>query len=74
MGTDKDFQSYLEYLCEDLGHAKRQKALAECCSALMIPIERKSIEPLAATVDPHMYVLRINRCIILLLKRIGLIS
>ena len=53
MGTDNDFQSYLEYLCENLGHAKRHKALAEYCSALMIPLERKSIEPLAATVDPH---------------------
>ena len=52
MGTEKDFQSYLEHLCEDLGHTKRHKALGEYCSALMIPLERKSIEPLAATVDP----------------------
>ncbi len=53
MGIGKGFQSYLEYLCEDLGHTKRHSALADYCSALMMPLERKSVEPLAAVVDPQ---------------------
>ena len=43
---------YLSYLCKGLGHADRHSSLREYCSGLMLPIERKSIEPLAACAAP----------------------
>jgi SRSO17 transposase len=43
---------YLSFLCEGLGHADRHDSLREYCSGLMLPIERKSIEPLAACAAP----------------------
>jgi SRSO17 transposase len=45
--------TYLNYLCEGLGHVNRHQKLIDYCSALMLPIERKSVEPMAAVVDPH---------------------
>jgi len=47
-----EFDGYLEYLCEVLGHADRNAGLMDYCRALMLPIERKSVEPLAAHMDP----------------------
>jgi SRSO17 transposase len=47
-----EFESYLEYLCEVLGHADRNAGLMDYCRGLMLPIERKSVEPLAAHTDP----------------------
>ena len=47
-----EFESYLEYLCEVLGHADRNAGLMDYCRGLMLPIERKSVEPLAAHMDP----------------------
>ena len=47
-----EFEGYLEYLCEALGHADRNTGLMDYCRALMLPIERKSVEPLAAHMDP----------------------
>ena len=47
-----EFESYLEYLYEVLGHADRNAGLMDYCRGLMLPIERKSVEPLAAHLDP----------------------
>ncbi len=47
-----ELDGYLEHLCEGLGHSRRQASLVDYCRALMLPLERKSIEPLAASVDP----------------------
>lgn len=47
-----EFDEYLEYLCEALGHADRNAGLMDYCRGLMLPIERKSVEPLAAHTDP----------------------
>jgi SRSO17 transposase len=47
-----EFERYLEYLCEVLGHADRNAGLMDYCRGLMLPIERKSVEPLAAHMDP----------------------
>lgn len=43
----------MEYLCEALGHADRHVGLADYCRGLMLPIERKSVEPLAANIAPY---------------------
>jgi SRSO17 transposase len=42
----------MEYVCEALGHADRHAGFADYGRALMLPIERKSVEPLAAHMDP----------------------
>lgn len=44
--------SYLEYLCDGLGHADRHASLRDYCQALMLPIARKSVEPMAAHAAP----------------------
>ncbi|MDY6935251.1 MAG: transposase [Spirochaetota bacterium] len=48
-----EFQQYLEFLCKGLGHADRATGLIDYCKGLMLPIEQKSIEPLAAYSDPY---------------------
>jgi len=47
-----NFDEYLEHLCGALGHADRNAGLMDYCLGLMLPIERKSVEPLAAHTDP----------------------
>ena len=47
-----EFDGYLEHLCEALGHADRHAGLMDYCRGLMLPIKRKSVEPLAAHTDP----------------------
>lgn len=44
--------AYLDELCSVLGHADRAAGLRGYCSGLMLPLERKSVEPLAAHLDP----------------------
>jgi SRSO17 transposase len=46
------FDRYLKYLCEVLGHADRHAGFVDYSRGLMLPIERKSVEPLAAHLDP----------------------
>jgi SRSO17 transposase len=47
-----EFEQYMKHLCEKLGHADRRAGFVEYSRALMLPIERKSVEPLAAHSDP----------------------
>ncbi|MDQ1817649.1 IS701 family transposase [Massilia sp. CCM 9210] len=47
-----ELDEYLEHLCAALGHADRRVSLRDYCQGLMLPIARKSIEPLAAHTDP----------------------
>jgi SRSO17 transposase len=47
-----EFDCYMAYLCEGLGYSTRHQSLLEYCSGLMLPIQRKSVEPLAAHADP----------------------
>ncbi|WP_223214333.1 MULTISPECIES: IS701 family transposase [Xanthomonas] len=46
------FSAYLDDLSAALGHADRAASLHGYCRGLMLPLERKSVEPLAAHVDP----------------------
>ncbi|HEX2680712.1 MAG TPA: IS701 family transposase, partial [Candidatus Dormibacteraeota bacterium] len=52
MRGNRSFDSYLEHLCEAVGHSDRRSGLMGYCQGLMLPIERKSIEPLAAHLEP----------------------
>ena len=47
-----EFDHYLEHLCAGLGWVNRHAAFMDYCRGLMLPIARKSMEPLAAHVDP----------------------
>ncbi|MGH7577858.1 MAG: IS701 family transposase [Longimicrobiales bacterium] len=47
------FESYLERLAEPVGHADRRWPLEAYITGLLLPGERKSVEPMAANIDPR---------------------
>jgi SRSO17 transposase len=48
----KEFESHLKHLSEGLGHADRKAGLKGYCAGLMVPLQRKSVEPMAAHWEP----------------------
>jgi SRSO17 transposase len=50
---EHDLESYLDWLKVALGHADREAGLKGYCRGLMLPLERKSVEPIAAQLDPR---------------------
>lgn len=48
----QEFERYMAHLSEGLGHADRHAGLRGYCTGLMSPLARKSVEPMAAHVDP----------------------
>ena len=46
------FAAYIESLAEAAGHADRNIPLKNYCTALLLPGERKSVEPMAARLAP----------------------
>src|ERR1700751_423194 len=53
LGTeDARFASYVEGLASVIGHADRTGPLRDYCTGLMLPGERKSVEPIAARTAP----------------------
>jgi SRSO17 transposase len=52
MNAAERFDSYMEHLSEALGHVDRHAGLRGYCTGLMLPLSRKSVEPMAARVDP----------------------
>jgi len=46
------FDAYVEALVEVVGHADRAEPLKDYCLGLLMPVERKSVEPLAAVTAP----------------------
>lgn len=52
MDAAERFDRYLEQLSAGLGHADRHAGLRGYCTGLMLPLSRKSVEPMAARVDP----------------------
>ncbi|WP_428419917.1 IS701 family transposase [Methylibium sp.] len=52
MNAAERFDRYLEQLSAGLGHADRHAGLRDYCTGLMLPLSRKSVEPMAARVDP----------------------
>jgi len=53
MGASERFEGYMEHLAAGLGHADRSAGLKGYCTGLMLPGARKSVEPMAARVDPR---------------------
>ena len=51
MGISKEFDRYMAHLAEGLGHADRHAGLSGYCTGLMLPLSRKSIEPMAALLE-----------------------
>src|SRR5437868_7494107 len=51
-GSEARFAAYVEQLGTALGHADRQEPLHDYCLGLLMPIERKSVEPVAAVTAP----------------------
>ena len=47
-----EYERYMKYVCEALGHQDRHVGFSDYSRGLMLPIERKSVEPLAAYIDP----------------------
>lgn len=52
MSASQRFGQYLEHLAEGLGHRDRCAGLKGYGAGLMLPLARKSVEPMAARVDP----------------------
>jgi SRSO17 transposase len=52
MRASERFDRYLDHLSAGLGHLDRHAGLKGYCTGLMLPLARKSVEPMAARVDP----------------------
>jgi len=52
VGSGERFLRYVEGLAGVIGHADRVGPLRDYCSGLMLPCERKSVEPMAAVTAP----------------------
>jgi len=54
MGTNESrFRAFVEGLSEAVGHADRDEPLRAYCMGLLLPGERKSVEPMAARLEPR---------------------
>jgi SRSO17 transposase len=51
--SERRFSTYIEGLVSVLGHADRAGPLRDYCLGLMMPCDRKSVEPLAAVTAPE---------------------
>ena len=52
-GSELRFAGYVEGLTSVIGHADRAGPLRDYCTGLMLPCERKSVEPMAAVTAPE---------------------
>ena len=52
MNATERFEQFLQHLAGGTGHADRHAGLNGYCTGLMLPLSRKSVEPMAASVDP----------------------
>ena len=51
-GSKSRFAAYVEAIASTLGHADRVAPFRSYCAGLLLPGERKSVEPMAARVQP----------------------
>jgi SRSO17 transposase len=51
--SSERFEDYLDYLSGGIGHAARVVPLRQYCTGLMLPLKRKSVEPMAAKMAPR---------------------
>src|SRR5689334_12852083 len=52
-GSNERFAGYVEEIASDIGHADRVGPLEAYCIGLLLPSERKSVEPMAAVTAPE---------------------
>jgi len=52
---EKRFAAYMDGLAQAAGHADRATPLKLYCTGLLLPGERKSVEPIAARLAPDKY-------------------
>jgi SRSO17 transposase len=52
MNALERFEQYMQHLSGGLGHSDRHSGLRGYCTGLMLPLDRKSVEPMAASLDP----------------------
>ncbi len=52
MELSEEFGRYLDHVSAGLGRSERKVGLKNYCQGLMLPLKRKSMEPLAAALDP----------------------
>src|SRR3977135_2900105 len=52
-GSEVRFAAYVEGFVGGIGHADRAKPLRDYCLGLVMPCERKSVEPMAAITAPE---------------------
>jgi SRSO17 transposase len=50
--SEARFEAYVQELTEVMGHADRARPLSDYCQGLLLPCERKSVEPMAAVTAP----------------------
>lgn len=51
--VERRFSSYVDGLVSVIGHADRARPLQDYCTGLLMPCERKSVEPMAALTAPE---------------------
>ena len=51
-GSESRFASYVEHIASTLGHADRRTPFRSYCAGLILPGDRKSVEPIAARIEP----------------------
>jgi SRSO17 transposase len=51
--SEQRFQHYVDLLADAVGHADRHEPLRLYTTGLLLPGERKSVEPMAARLDPR---------------------
>ena len=51
--AERRFEEYLEAIGSVLGHADRRAPMHDYCTGLLLPGQRKSVEPMAARVAPQ---------------------
>ena len=51
--SEKRFSAYVDRLVSVIGHVDRARPLRDYCTGLMMPCERKSVEPIAAVTAPE---------------------
>src|SRR6202049_1526240 len=51
--SESRFAAYVEGLASVIGHKDREGPLRDYCTGLLMPCERKSVEPMAAITAPH---------------------
>ena len=52
-GSAERFSAYVAGLVSVIGHADRVRPLRDYCTGLLMPVERKSVEPMAAVTAPE---------------------